>query len=148
MSLKEKVSKYCQRGEGFSSPPASDKERQAGIINKKLPARPDPRSAGRDTFPLLPLRDVVVFPYMVVPLLVGRRMSINAVDMAWRKKDKKIVLVTQKNPSLEVLKPEDLYRIGTLGEILQLVKIDDGSIKILVEGIKRVKIESFSSSSA
>lgn len=90
---------------------------------------------------------MVVFPYMIVPLLVGRKISINAVDMAWRKKGKRIVLVTQKNPSIEILKPEDLYRIGTLGEILQLVTINDGSVKVLVEGIKRVKIESFSSSS-
>ncbi len=140
MSLKDKPGRYYQRGESFST-----------IVNQKLPARSDPDvtsgKAGGDIFPLLPLRDVVVFPYMIVPLLVGRRMSINAVDMAWRKKGKKIVLITQKNPSIEVLKPEDLYRIGTLGEILQFVKMDDGSLKILVEGLKRVKIESFSYSS-
>ena len=115
------------------------------ILNQKLSAHSDQRKEGRDTFPLLPLRDVVVFPYMIVPLLVGRKISINAVDMAWRNKGKKIVLVTQNNPAVEILKPEDLYKIGTLGEILQLVKMDDGSLKVLVEGIKRVKIESFSS---
>lgn len=115
------------------------------IVNQKLPDCSDQRKVGRDTFPLLPLRDVVVFPYMIVPLLVGRRISINAVDMAWKEKGKKIVLVTQNNPAVEILKPEDLYKIGTLGEILQLVKMDDGSLKVLVEGIKRVKIESFSS---
>ncbi len=117
----------------FSTPLTPDDKGGVNIINRPL-----------DVFPLLPLRDVVVFPYMVVPLMVGRRISINAVDMAWKNKDKKIVLVAQKDPSIEILKPEDLNKIGTLGEILQVVKINDGSLKILVEGIKRVKIESFS----
>lgn len=159
MSMKDKPRKYYQRstcpdsnitaGESNRDKKFStllvtpDRFRSESVVNRKLPARSDQRKADGDVFPLLPLRDVVIFPYMITPLLIGRSMSINAVDMAWRKKDKKIVLVTQKSPSIEVLKPEDLYRIGTLGKILQLVKMDDGSLKILVEGLKRVKIESF-----
>ncbi len=97
-----------------------------------------------DVFPILPLRDVVVFPYMLVPLLVGRKMSINAVDMAWSNKSKKIVLVSQKNPSIENIMPQNLYRVGTLGKIIQVVRMDEGYLKILVEGLRRVRIKSFS----
>jgi len=97
----------------------------------------------RDIFPLLPLRDMVVFPYMLVPLLVGRKESINSVDTAWADKSKKIVLLTQKNPSTETIEPENLYKVGTLSEIIQVIKMEEGYLKILVEGIKRVKIEAF-----
>lgn len=114
--------------------PTSDKGGLIGIINNKK----------SEVLPFIPLRDVVVFPYMIFPLLVGRRLSINAVNAAWKRQNKKVVLLTQKEASREILKPEDLYRVGTLGEILQLVKMDDGSVKVLVEGIRRVKVEAFS----
>ncbi len=91
-------------------------------------------------FPLLPLRDVVVFPHMVIPLFVGREKSVNALDAAMRE-ERYIVLVTQTDPQLAVPKKEDLYEVGTLSEILQLLKLPDGTIKVLVEGITRVYIK-------
>ncbi|MFH1548485.1 MAG: endopeptidase La [Candidatus Omnitrophota bacterium] len=97
-----------------------------------------------DVFPLLPLRDIVVFPYMIAPLLVGRQVSINAVNRAWANKSRTIVLVTQKNPSIEIITPQNLYKVGILGKIIQAVKMDEGYLKVLIEGLKRVKIKSFS----
>lgn len=91
------------------------------------------------TLPLLPLRDVVVFPYMVIPLFVGRKKSVNAVEEAMDK-GRKILLGTQTNPKIDEPASEDIYSTGTMAEILQLLKLPDGTLKILVEGIKRVKI--------
>jgi ATP-dependent Lon protease len=93
---------------------------------------------------LLPLRDIVVFPYMVVPLFVGRKNSILALEEAM-KKDKRIFLVTQKDPDQEDPVFSDLYEIGTLAEILQMVKLSDGTVKVLVEGIARKKLNRFES---
>ena len=90
--------------------------------------------------PLLPLRDVVVYPHMVVPLFVGREKSIEALESAM-KSDKQIVLVAQKNPSHDDPSPEDLYTVGTLASILQLLRLPDGTVKVLVEGGDRVSIE-------
>ncbi len=90
--------------------------------------------------PILPLRDVVVYPHMVIPLFVGRDRSIQAIDLAMEE-NKKIVLVAQKNPDNDDPKEEDLYRVGTLATILQLLKLPDGTVKVLVEGEKRVKID-------
>ncbi|MCL1833978.1 MAG: endopeptidase La [Leptospirales bacterium] len=88
------------------------------------------------SYPLLPLRDVVVYPYMVIPLFVGREKSVNALDRAM-KEERLVILLTQKdaqNPSPE---RNDLYEVGTVAEILQLLKLPDGTIKVLVEGISR-----------
>jgi len=90
--------------------------------------------------PILPLRDVVVYPNMVIPLFVGRERSIQAIDLAMDD-NKKIVLVAQKNPDNDDPKETDLYEVGTLATILQLLKLPDGTVKVLVEGEKRVKIE-------
>ncbi|MCK4905271.1 endopeptidase La [bacterium] len=81
---------------------------------------------------------------MVAPLLVGRQVSINAVNRAWANKSRTIVLVTQKNPSIEIITPQNLYKVGILGKIIQAVKMDEGYFKVLIEGLKRVKIKSFS----
>lgn len=89
--------------------------------------------------PLLPLRDIVVFPNMVVPLFVGRDKSIKALNEVM-KNDKKIVLVTQKNSETDDPTKEDVYSYGCLGNILQLLKLPDGTVKVLVEGVNRVKI--------
>ena len=89
--------------------------------------------------PLLPLRDVVVYPSMVVPLFVGREKSIEALESAM-KSDKQIVLIAQKNPSHDDPSPEDLYGIGTLASILQLLRLPDGTVKVLVEGGERVSL--------
>ena len=89
--------------------------------------------------PLLPLRDIVIFPSMVVPLFVGREKSIKALQEVM-KSDKSIVLVTQKNSEIDDPEEKDLYSYGCLSKILQLLKLPDGTVKVLVEGEKRVKI--------
>ena len=89
--------------------------------------------------PLLPLRDIVIFPSMVVPLFVGREKSIKALQESM-KSDKSIILVTQKNSEVDDPNSKDLYQYGCLSKILQLLKLPDGTVKVLVEGEKRVKI--------
>ena len=89
--------------------------------------------------PLLPLRDIVIFPSMVVPLFVGREKSIKALQEVM-KTDKSIVLVTQKNSEIDDPTSKDLYQFGCLSKVLQLLKLPDGTVKVLVEGEKRVKI--------
>ena len=90
--------------------------------------------------PILPLRDVVVYPHMVIPLFVGRDRSIQAIDFAMED-NKKIVLVAQKNPDNDDPKEDELYQVGTLATILQLLKLPDGTVKVLVEGEQRVNID-------
>ena len=94
------------------------------------------------SLPLLPLRDIVVFPNMVIPLFVGRDKSISALNEVM-KKEKKIILVTQKNSEIDDPKKTDVFTFGCEGNILQLLKLPDGTVKVLVEGIKRVKILDF-----
>ena len=89
--------------------------------------------------PLLPLRDIVIFPSMVVPLFVGREKSIKALQEVM-KSDKSIVLVSQKNSEIDDPEGKDLYQFGCLSKVLQLLKLPDGTVKVLVEGEKRVKI--------
>ena len=96
----------------------------------------------KDSVPLLPLRDVVVFPHTVMPLFIGRKSSVNAIVKAMAA-NKYIFLVTQKDEKIEEPKNDDLYRVGTLATILQMLKLPDGTIKVLVEGVKRAKIETF-----
>jgi ATP-dependent Lon protease len=94
--------------------------------------------------PVLPLRDVVVYPHMVIPLFVGREKSINALDSAMQQ-DKKILLVAQKNAEIDDPSADDIHEIGTLSTILQLLKLPDGTVKVLVEGAERARISSFES---
>ena len=89
--------------------------------------------------PVLPLRDIVIFPSMVVPLFVGREKSIKALQEVM-KADKSIVLVTQKNSEIDDPGSQDLYQFGCLSKVLQLLKLPDGTVKVLVEGEKRIKI--------
>ena len=89
--------------------------------------------------PLLPLRDIVIFPSMVVPLFVGREKSIKALQEVM-KSDKSIVLATQKNSEIDDPSGKDLYQYGCLSKVLQLLKLPDGTVKVLVEGEKRIKI--------
>ena len=89
--------------------------------------------------PLLPLRDIVIFPSMVIPLFVGREKSIKALQEVM-KTDKSIVLVTQKNSEVDDPEEKDLYQFGCLSKVLQLLKLPDGTVKVLVEGEKRIKI--------
>ena len=97
------------------------------------------QTAATETYPLLPLRDVVVYPHMAVPLFVGRDKSILALEEAMST-HKKVVLVTQKDPAEDSPSLGDVHQIGTLATILQLLKLPDGTLKVLVEGISRVQL--------
>jgi ATP-dependent Lon protease len=97
--------------------------------------------------PVLPLRDVVVYPHMVIPLFVGREKSINALDTAMQE-DKKILLVAQKNAEIDDPSADDIHEIGTLSTILQLLKLPDGTVKVLVEGAERARITSIETTDA
>jgi ATP-dependent Lon protease len=90
--------------------------------------------------PVLPLRDVVVYPHMVIPLFVGREKSIHALDAAMRT-DKRIMLVAQKQADVDDPKLDDLHRFGTVATILQMLKLPDGTVKVLVEGVDRARVE-------
>lgn len=94
-----------------------------------------------EVFPLIPLRDVVVFPQMVTPLFVSRPRSIAALEQALMRDDRLVVLVAQKEPETEDPKVEDLYQIGTLAEVMQMLKLPDGTVKVLVEGSMRVMLD-------
>ena len=90
--------------------------------------------------PVLPLRDVVVYPHMVIPLFVGREKSIQALDAAMQD-NKQILLVAQRSAEIDEPTVEDVQEIGTLATILQLLKLPDGTIKVLVEGVQRAKVQ-------
>ncbi|MFH1779020.1 MAG: endopeptidase La [Candidatus Omnitrophota bacterium] len=96
----------------------------------------------KNSLPILPLRDLVVFPHMVVPLLVGRQRSIRALEKALEK-DKAILLCAQKSVKVEDPNPDDVHHIGTVVQVIQSLKLPDGSYKLLVEGLYRVKIKKF-----
>lgn len=96
----------------------------------------------KETYPILPLCDIVVYPKMIVPLFVGREKSIKALQQAIDN-DQNIVLATQKEAAVEDPKPEDIFKVGTLGTVVQLVRLPDGTVKVLVEGLERVKIDDF-----
>ncbi|RUM83277.1 MAG: endopeptidase La, partial [Candidatus Thioglobus sp.] len=96
----------------------------------------------QERVPLLPLRDVVVFPHTVMPLFVGRKSSVNAITQAMGT-NKYIFLVAQKDEKTENPVNDDLHQVGTLATILQMLKLPDGTIKVLVEGVKRAKIDQF-----
>ena len=93
-------------------------------------------------YPVLPLRDIVVFPHMIVPLFVGREKSVRALEDVM-KDDKQILLVTQKNAAQDDPTPNDIYNVGTVGTVLQLLKLPDGTVKVLVEGGHRAVIHRF-----
>src|SRR5438874_5883812 len=93
-------------------------------------------------YPVLPLRDIVVFPHMIVPLFVGREKSVRALEDVM-KDDKQILLVTQKNAAQDDPATSDIYTVGTVGTVLQLLKLPDGTVKVLVEGGQRARIVKF-----
>lgn len=94
-----------------------------------------------ESFSLLPLRDIVVFPHMIVPLFVGREKSIRALDHILSE-NKQLFLVSQKDPTIDNPNIQDLNEVGTLATVLQLLRLPDGTIKILVEGGRRAQIKS------
>ncbi|WP_114374810.1 endopeptidase La [Elioraea thermophila] len=110
----------------------------------KTPAQ-GPETAA--TLPVLPLRDIVVFPHMIVPLFVGREKSVRALE-AVMKDDKQILLVTQKNAAQDDPGTDDIYHVGTIATVLQLLKLPDGTVKVLVEGGRRARIVAFKETEA
>ena len=98
--------------------------------------------ASQNALAVLPLRDIVVFPHMIVPLFVGREKSVRALESVMRD-DKQILLVAQKNAAQDEPSGDDIYQVGTISTILQLLKLPDGTVKVLVEGIKRARILNF-----
>ena len=126
------------------SRPAS-KSRQAA--EKSAAERSAVESLSADAMAVLPLRDIVVFPHMIVPLFVGREKSVRALE-AVMKDDKQILLVAQKNAAQDDPEPTDIYRVGTVSTILQLLKLPDGTVKVLVEGGRRARITGFKETDA
>ncbi len=108
--------------------------------NEKEQAPAKPKSG--DAYPVLPLRDIVVFPHMIVPLFVGREKSINALEEVTQS-EKQILLVAQKNAGDDEPSTDDIYMLGTLASVLQLLKLPDGTVKVLVEGTERVRISDY-----
>ena len=93
-----------------------------------------------ETLPLIPVRDIVIFPYMVLPLFITREKSIKALEEALSK-DRLVFLVAQKNLSEEDPSPKDLYRVGTVALIMRMLKLPDGKIKVLVQGLSKASIK-------
>ena len=106
-----------------------------------------PADANGEPMAVLPLRDIVVFPHMIVPLFVGREKSVRALE-AVMKEDKQILLVAQKNAAQDEPAADDIFRIGTVSTILQLLKLPDGTVKVLVEGGRRARITAFKETDA
>ena len=102
----------------------------------------DSATVNEKVLPLLPLRDVVIYPYMLAPLFVGREKSIKALEEA-AKGSKEIFLSAQKDAKVNEPGNEDMYRIGTIGTIVQMLRLPDGTVKVLVEGKKRASISGF-----
>ena len=104
---------------------------------------PGGASFDRDrVYPVLPLRDIVVFPGMIVPLFVGREKSVKALEEVMRD-DKHILVVTQKNAQDDDPSPDEIYATGTIASVLQLLKLPDGTVKVLVEGLRRATIDKY-----
>src|ERR1700741_3371771 len=97
-------------------------------------------------YPILPLRDIVVFPHMIVPLFVGREKSVKALEDVM-KEDKQILLVAQKNAAQDNPEADDIYKVGTVASVLQLLKLPDSTVKVLVEGSARARIVGFTEKS-
>lgn len=112
------------------------------MTEQTLPEKLPTIEAHHDMMPLLPLRDVVVYPHLVIPLFVGRAKSVKALELA-SDGNKQILLVAQKSANKDEPDAEDLYEIGTLATVLQMLKLPDGTVKVLVEGLHRVRVSEF-----
>ncbi len=110
----------------------------------KKPVIPQAELGPEETLPVLPLRDIVVFPHMIVPLFVGREKSIRALEEVMRE-EKRILLVAQKNPGDDDPAIDTIYEVGTVAQVMQLLKLPDGTVKVLVEGVDRAKVLGFTS---
>ncbi len=108
----------------------------------KKPVEKSVTESPAEVLPVLPLRDIVVFPHMIVPLFVGREKSIKALEEVMRE-EKRIVLVAQRNPGDDDPAQDAIYEVGTLAQVMQLLKLPDGTVKVLVEGLERARIQKF-----
>jgi ATP-dependent Lon protease len=108
----------------------------------KKPTEKTVNEGAEEILPVLPLRDIVVFPHMIVPLFVGREKSIKALEEVMRE-EKRIVLVAQRNPGDDDPAQDAIYDVGTLAQVMQLLKLPDGTVKVLVEGLERARIKEF-----
>src|SRR6201995_587080 len=109
---------------------------------KNKEGKPKDDRTKKRSVPLLPLRDIIVFPHMVSQLFVGRERSINALDAAMAR-DKDIFLAAQKNAKTNEPTPDDIFQVGTLGTVMQLLRLPDGTVKVLVEGKRRARTKRF-----
>ncbi len=105
--------------------------------------KPDNPSRLQETLPLVPLRDMVVFPHMMAPFVVGRESSIHALEAALATPSKRLFLAAQKNPQLDEPSPKDIYSVGVVATVAQSLKLPNGHIKVMVEGVRRARIRSF-----
>src|SRR6185437_563415 len=119
-------------------------QHRTGMTAMTTPSKPRalPQPGEKRTYPVLPLRDIVVFPHMIVPLFVGREKSIRALEEVMRN-DTYILLATQMNASDDDPASSSIYKIGVLAQVLQLLKLPDGTVKVLVEGIERAQIKQY-----
>src|SRR6202171_4130030 len=138
----------------FDAPDEVTSDAEAAPKQGRVPVRRTAASnkdadapAGADLLPVLPLRDIVVFPHMIVPLFVGREKSVRALEDVM-KEDKQILLVTQKNAAQDDPTTADIYSVGTVGTVLQLLKLPDLTVEVLVEGTQRAKIVRFTDNEA
>ncbi len=104
--------------------------------------KPEKLSEWKEELPLIPLRNMVVFPQMIVPLFIGRAKSVKALEVTLEK-EKMVVFASQKKEEIEEPTPKDICSIGTLAEVVQMLELPDGTTKILVEGVARARIEEF-----
>ena len=135
----------ADRAEPGSRPDASVPEPGVETPKGDLPSPEEEKENGPEipeVLPLLPVRDIVIFPYMTLPLFVGREGSVAAVDEALAR-DRYIFLATQRDPSVEDPKEGDLYRTGTVAMIMRMLKLPDGRLKILIQGVVKAKIVEF-----
>ena len=123
-------------------PARGRRARPAASAHRLAVTRGDERFEFRERLPLLPLRDVVVFPYMTIPLLVGRLPSINAIEKAVAG-DRMLFVTAQKRSEIADPSHQELYRVGTVVRVLQLFRLPDGTLRVLVEGLSRVRVERF-----
>src|SRR5262249_11896875 len=130
-----------RRLEGGSRGGAQHRTGMTAMTTQSKP-RALPQPGERRTYPVLPLRDIVVFPHMIVPLFVGREKSIRALEEVMRN-DTFILLATQKNASDDDPATNAIYEVGTLASVLQLLKLPDGTVKVLVEGAERANIRKY-----
>ena len=139
---KPKPTAEAPHGTNPNEPKPAAKARAARAVRVAKAAASDQPQAVGEPMAVLPLRDIVVFPHMIVPLFVGREKSVRALE-AVMKENKQILLVAQKNAAQDDPSVDDIYRIGTVSTILQLLKLPDGTVKVLVEGSRRARIMSF-----